>query len=337
MPRWDIRFRQEEMMCTPGIVNEAQKKKIAAYGATFRKATASPFGSKDEIGMLNLIDRASREAVIGRADASKMFDLAVDYFVGMPSWDQAGDPGYQIWMTHTPKGERIDDQMGIGEKANELVSYSGDAVSMYTHCGTHIDALNHFGYHGKIFNHFKTDEHIGSRTWDVCGVDKHPPMIARGVLLDVAGMHRVDELPDSHPIGPDELTACLKHQRIHLCPGDVVLLRTGRIRAWPDPARYMSNPPGLTREGAVFLAQAGAATIGSDTHTLEQFPSADPENWQVVHTYLLAEAGIPILEIANLEELAADKVYEFAFFGACLKLRGATGAPMRPVAMPLRA
>src|SRR5882672_5061748 len=93
MPDWDVRFRQEKMMCTPGIVNEAQKKKIAAYGATFRKATTSPFGSKDEIGMLNLIDRASREAVVGRADASKMFDLAVDYFVGMPSWDQAGDPG----------------------------------------------------------------------------------------------------------------------------------------------------------------------------------------------------------------------------------------------------
>ena len=61
-----------------------------------------------------------------------------------------------------------------------------------------------------------------------------------------------------------------------------------------------------------------------------------PENWQVVHTYLLAEAGVPILEIANLEELAEDKIFEFAFFGACIRLRGATGAPMRPVAMPLR-
>lgn len=77
-------------------------------------------------------------------------------------------------------------------------------------------------------------------------------------------------------------------------------------------------------------------TIGSDTHTLEQTPSADPENWQVVHTYLLAEAGIPIMEIVNLEELAAEKIHIFAFFGACIKLRGATGSPMRPVAMPLR-
>ena len=76
--------------------------------------------------------------------------------------------------------------------------------------------------------------------------------------------------------------------------------------------------------------------VGADNHSLEQAPSADPENWQVVHTYLLAEAGVPILEIANLEELAEDKVFEFAFFGACVRLRGATGAPMRPIAMPLR-
>lgn len=77
--------------------------------------------------------------------------------------------------------------------------------------------------------------------------------------------------------------------------------------------------------------------IGSDTHAPEQVPSGDPENWQVVHTYLLAEAGVPIMEIADLEELAAEKVYEYAFFGACLNLRGATGSPMRPIAMPVRA
>ncbi len=75
--------------------------------------------------------------------------------------------------------------------------------------------------------------------------------------------------------------------------------------------------------------------IGGDTLSLEQIPSADPENWMVVHTYLLAEAGIPIMEVVNLEEIAAEQLYEFAFFGACIRLRGATGAPMRPVAMPL--
>jgi len=98
----------------------------------------------------------------------------------------------------------------------------------------------------------------------------------------------------------------------------------------------MTDPPGLDRAGAEFLAKGGAITIGADNHCVEQGPSADPENWQVVHTYLLAEAGIPMMEIVDLEELAAERVYEYAFFGACIKLRGATGSPMRPVAMPLR-
>jgi kynurenine formamidase len=271
-----------------------------------------------------------------RADPSRVYDLSVDNFVGMPGWFGAEDQPYQIWMTHTPRGEEVDDVMRVGKESNELVSYSGDAISMYTHTGTHIDALNHFGYHGRIFNGFSVDEHLGSRGWRKAGVDKHPPIVARGVMLDVAGMLGVDVLEPSYGIGEEDLRGCLKLQNTELHPGDVVLVRTGRMRLWPDRATYLPNPPGLNRAGAEFLAEAGAIVIGADNHCLEHAPSADPENWQVVHTYLLAEAGVPILEIANLEELAEDRVFEFAFFGACIRLRGATGAPMRPVAMPLR-
>jgi kynurenine formamidase len=323
-------------MCTLCYVDDAMKKKIAAHSASFRKATASPFGARDEIGMLNLITDASRDAILSTADAGKMIDLSVDYFVGMPSWIGANDPNFQMWMTHTPSGEKITNSVGVTPELNDLVSYSSDAVSMYTHCGTHIDALNHFGYHGTIFNNFKAADHIGSRHWDVAGVDKHPPIVARGVLLDVAGLHGVDILPPSYGIGAEDLKKCLQHQNTELRPGDVVMVRTGRMRAWPDVAGYMNNTPGLNREGAEALAKAGAIVVGSDTFCLEQMPTADPENWQVVHTYLLAEAGVPIMEIVNLEELAAEKLYEFVFFGAGLRFRGATGAPMRPVAMPIR-
>ena len=323
-------------MCTPSYVDEAMKRKIAAYGAKFREVTASPFGSEDEIGMLNLIDAASRDAIVSRADASRVFDLSVDHFVGMPGWLAAGDPPYQFWMTHTPGGEVQTDSMHVGRATNELVSYSGDAVSMYTHCGTHIDTLNHFGYHGKIFNGFEAAKHIGSRAWGVAGAEKHPPIIARGVLLDVAALHGVDVLPDSHGIGPDDLKGCLLRQGTALRPGDVVLVRTGQMRKWPDPARFMPNPPGMNRAGAEFLCQHGAITIGTDTASFEQIPSAEPGSWMPVHCYMLAEAGVSIMEMADLEEIAAERLYEFAFFGACIRLRGATGAPMRPVVMPLR-
>jgi hypothetical protein len=133
-------------MCNECFVTTAMKSRIAAHGAAFRRATQSPFGSDDEIGMLNLIDATSRQTVMDRADPSRVYDLSVDNFVGMPGWFGAEDQPYQIWMTHTPRGEEADDVVRVGKAANELVSYSGDSISMYTHTGTHIDALNHFGY-----------------------------------------------------------------------------------------------------------------------------------------------------------------------------------------------
>jgi kynurenine formamidase len=325
-------------MCTQCVIDEVTKQKIAAYNAKFREVTASPFGSEDQIGMLNLIDAASRDAIMSRADASRIFDMSVDNFVGMPGWVAAGDPSYQIWMTHTPPGELVWDSMQVGPKTNGTVSYSGDAVSMYTHCGTHVDTLNHFGYNGKIFNNFEVNKHLGSRVWDVCGAEKHPPTIARGILLDVAALHGVEVLPDSHGIGPDDLKGCLSKQGTELRPGDVVMVRTGQMSTkWPNPDTFMPNPAGLNRAGAQFLCEGGAITVGTDTASFEQMPSHEDGNWMPVHCYMLAEAGVPIMEMVQLDELAAEKLYEFAFFGACIKLRGATGSPMRPVAMPLRA
>lgn len=323
-------------MCQQSIVDTAMRTRIAAHGAEFRRASESPFGSEDQIGMLNLIDSSSRRAILSGADAGAMLDLSVDYFVGMPCWDAAGDPSYQMWMTHTPRGTELDDAVGVGENANQLISYSGDAVSMYTHCGTHVDALNHFGYNGEIFNRYRAHDHLGSRHWRVSGADRHPPILARGVLLDVAALHGVDILPTSYGIGPDDLADCARQQRVEIRPGDVVLVRTGRMRLWPDAELYLRDEPGITLEGARFLAEKGAVLIGSDTLGLEQRPSADPDNWNVVHCFLLAEAGVTIMEVANLEAVSAERIYEFAFFGACIRFRGATGAPIRPVIMPLR-
>jgi kynurenine formamidase len=321
-------------MCVMCYVSEAEKQKIVAYNAEFHKVTNSPYGPDDEIGMLNVIDGASRAAILGRADATKIFDLSVDHFVGMPGWFGAGDQAYQIWMTHTPAGEIAGNSMGVSLEANQLVAYSGDAISMYTHCGTHIDTFNHFGYNGQIFNGFSAEQYLGSRAWTKCGPENYPPILARGILLDIAAMHGVETLPPSYGIGAKDLDDCLKHQKLELKLGDVVLINTGQMKKWPDMS-FTQNTPGLNREGAEFLCKNGAIMIGADNLTLEQTPGAHPLNFFPVHTYLLAEAGVPILEMAFLDELIAEKVHEFAFFGACIKLRGATGTPMRPVAMPL--
>jgi kynurenine formamidase len=309
---------------------------IAARRAAPRRVGRSPFGADDQIGMLNLITPESRAAVLAEADHRKVFDLSVEYFVGMPSFSMFGDPTFQLWMSHTPSGSVVDDPIGVGPEHNRLVSWSGDCMAMYVHTGTHIDSLNHFGYCGEIWNGFSEREHLGSRHWTKCGPETHPPIIARGVLVDVAGAQGVDVLPPSYGIGADDLRRALDRQGTTVRPGDVVMVRTGRMRVWPDRDAYLLAEPGLNREGAELLAEAGAIVIGADNVALEQTPSPDPENHHGVHTYLLAEAGVPIMENVDLEELAAEQVYEYAFMGTSMPIRGATAAPMRPIAMPLR-
>jgi kynurenine formamidase len=306
---------------------------VVAHDATPLQPTKSPFGADDEIGMLNL---AGAAGILTEVDSARVFDLAVDFFVGMPCFTAGGDPPFAMWMSATPSGMVRDDPLGVGEEQNRLLSRSADCMSMFLHTGTHVDALNHIGYRGAVFNGFTEAEHLGSRHWHRAGADRHPPVIARGVLIDIAGLHGVDELPPSHGIGVRDLEAALARQGTQLRVGDVVLVRTGRIRAWPDPETFLPDEPGLDLDGARLLAERGAILIGADNVGLERHPSPDPGNWQPVHGFLLAEAGIPIMEIVDLEELAAAGVHEFAFVGACLKIRGATGSPIRPLALPLR-
>ncbi len=297
----------------------------------------SPWGPDDEIGRLNLITEQSRSEILSRISGGKTYDLSVEYFIGMPSWQAAGDPHYRIWMTHTPNGNVVDDPLGLGQTMNEHVSYTGTAVSMYTHMGTHIDSLNHFGLNGEIWNGFSAADHLGDRGWQVAGAENIPPIVARGVLIDVAAAKGVDMLADGYRVTRDDLVEALDQQSVKLREGDVVLIRTGRMKIYEDAAAYMTNPPGLGMAAAKFLVEeSGAMIVGADNLSFEAFPSEVDGNYVPLHTYLLAQHGVPILELVNLEGLAEDRVYEFAFIGGSLKLRGADAAPIRPIALPVR-
>lgn len=312
----------------------------AQTGSTHARASVvgtSPWGSGDELGRLNLMDGASRARLLARVDGSRIYDLSVDYFIGMPSWQAAGDPHYRMWMTHTPRGTAVDDPLGVGRAMNEHVSYTGAAISMYTHMGTHIDALSHFGLDGKIFNGFRADDHLGDRGWTASGASTIPPIVARAVLIDVAAAHGVAMLPAGYRIGRADLIQALDRQGVSLREGDIALIRTGRMALYEDAAAYMDNPPGIGLEAARYLVEEkGVMAVGADNLSLEAFPSEVDDDYVPVHTYLLGQHGTPILELVNLEDLSRDGVWEMAFIGGSLKLRGADAAPIRPIAFPLR-
>lgn len=160
------------------------------------------------------------------------------------------------------------------------------------------------------------------------------PIIARGVLLDIARLHGVDCLPAHHPIGAEDLASAAAAQRTELLPGDVVLVRTGQMRHWPDAeALDRCAGSGVSLDGSTWLLERQPAAVGADTVGFELAPSDVPGHPSPVHEQLIKDQGIPIMEWVDCEELAADGVHEFTFICLPLTVRGATGSMVRPVAV----
>ena len=161
------------------------------------------------------------------------------------------------------------------------------------------------------------------------GVDSIAPIVRRGVLLDIARLAGVDILPADFEITADHLNRAAK---VEIEEGDIVLLRTGWARLFSDPRQYINNTigPGPGIDGARWLSSRKIFAAGADTVAFEKSPNPD----MPVHIHLLVESGIHIIEVLNLEELARDGVDQFLFVAAPINIRGATGAPLRPLAFP---
>ncbi|MBS1881356.1 MAG: cyclase family protein [Actinobacteria bacterium] len=297
--------------------------------------SASPWGPGDEIGRLNWITPESTGAVLSQLRGERVYDLSVDYFVGMPAFTVSGDPPYQSFVTHTPQASVLDGMTGTPGPVHERYSLSADAILMNTHCGTHIDTLTHMGHCGTYWNGWTADEQLGGRGWMVGGASAYPPVIARGVLLDIAALHDVACLPDGYAITAADARGAAERQGVRLQRADVVLLRTGVMERWPQQS-YLESGAGVGLEAASLLCEEhGAMVLGTDTIAFEVIPHEEPETFLPVHGYMFATAGAQIIEVLWLEELAAQECWEFAFLGMPLRLRGSTGSPMRPVAIPI--
>jgi kynurenine formamidase len=208
-------------------------------------------------------------------------------------------------------------------------SSASDAIALGSHVGTHIDALCHFSCGGKLHAGREIQQSYASGLRDY-SIDTIPPILRRGVFLDIAGL-RGEILSEDFEITPLHLDEAVDKQQVTVQPGDVVLLRTGWATYFEDPAKFIAKVrgPGPGLPGAKWLSSRGVFAAGSDTVAFEKVP----DNNMPVHVHFLVDNGIHIIECLNLETLAADRVYEFTFVAAPLKLKGATGAPVRPLAI----
>lgn len=215
-------------------------------------------------------------------------------------------------------------------------SAAADLLTTGCHVGTHVDALAHVSHQGQLHGGVDAAEAQASGSFAVLGIHELPPFVGRGVLLDVPGLLGVEICEGGHEITVAELENAVTRQGTPIQPGDAVLVHSGWGAHFDDPERYLGTDtgvPGVGEAGARWLADQGAALAGADTLAFECLPAGQGHALLPAHRVLLVEEGINIIEALDLDRLAADEVYEFVFVLSHLNIYGATGAPVRPLAL----
>ena len=215
-------------------------------------------------------------------------------------------------------------------------SSSNELMVTSTHSATHIDALCHVSDHGSLFGCYDADEQQrGTDLFKVHGAETIAPIFRRGILLDVARTLNVNALDPAYEITPADLEAAEARSGARIKAGDVVLVRTGWSAFWSDSPRYLglnsAGAPGPGVAGGRWLAERKPFSVGSDTSAFEVM---NHHNITLeVHLVLIAQNGIHIIENLNLEELGREARGAFAFLAVPVRITGATGSPVRPLAL----
>lgn len=254
----------------------------------------------------------------------RIFDLSVELRTGMPRHPY-----------HPPFGLAMAKVHGQGSYPDGITSAMAQFVTG-DNVGSHVDALGHIAVDGHVHGGRPVGEQSATDGISVGAVTELPPLIGRGHLLDAEVLFG-RELTPADGIGPEQLEQWFA-DRAQPGRGDVVLVRTGWMKKWPDYDEYLgltTGLPGVTVEGARWLSSRGILATGSDTMNYEHKPDVKVVALRV-HVHNLVESGIPIMESLDLEALAAARAYDFLFVALPLRLRGGTGSPLRPVAVVTR-
>ena len=257
---------------------------------------------------------------------ARIYDLAQPFESGMPQ--SPNHPTFQMALVRRHGDVTRPDG---GSAANEMIVTG-------CHVGTHIDALCHVSQDGLLYDAVPAADVTTNRGFSRHGVDQIPPFVGRGVFLDVAKLRGVRVLAPGEAVTANDLDAAAEAGGVDIRPGDAVLIGTGWSTLWSNRAAYegqTGGAPGPDESAGTWLAERRVAMAGAETIAFEQIQPGQGHRTLPVHRILLVENGINIVESMRLHELAADNIAEFMFVLSPLKLVGATGSPVRPLAVVL--
>jgi len=281
----------------------------------------SPWGPDDERGAANLMQadvilRAAR--LIQRGE---VIEMGYPLHPGMPFY---GNRIYNQQIKRT-RWSTASNPRGSNE---EIITTELGQV------GTQIDGFGHQTIGASHYNCFKIDDIVTRTGFSRLGMENSGGFFTRGVLLDIAALKGVDMLGDRYEITAEDLQAALARQNLNLETGDAVIINTGFWRLWgTDNAHYYRTQPGLGVAAAEWLAAQQPMIVGADSCCVEVNPNPDPNLSSPVHQILLVANGIYMIESLKLDELIEKNVDEFAFTVQPLKLTGATGSSVAPMAV----
>ena len=282
------------------------------------------YGRNDDLGAINNLSRQGVLKAGKLIKTGKVYSLA---YVTGPDTPAYGHRNYQIQTAPIYR----DGKASYG--SNKLGGFDELLISNLG-IGTQIDGFAHVGTAGRHFGNVPTNQVVLARGAIRYGIETLPPIVGRGVMLDMAALYETSLVPDSTPFNRSEIERALQRQRVSIGRGDIVLLHTGwgQLKA-TESERFLATPPGIGLEGAEYLADLGVVAVGADQWAVEALPAENPEEFLPVHGKLLVERGVYILENVRTDELASDEAYEFFFMLAAPRFKGAVQSVVHPVAI----
>lgn len=282
----------------------------------------SRYGADDRIGAANNL---SREGVLAAAElivTGKVYSLGVETAEDSPAY---GSRSFNIDIIAS--GANV-------EVGTDVVTSNDERVTTSFGIGSQIDGLGHLGIGNQYYNGLTAAEIVREDGLAELGTHQIPPIVTRGILLDMTRHFGVDMVSEGTAFNRAEIEAAASAQGLQIRSGDVVLFHTGWMQLLGvDNARFISSQPGPGVEGAEYLAELGVVAIGADTPALEVIPFENPRRAFAVHQTLLAKQGVYILESMNTAGLAADGVDEFMFVLGQPRFKGAVQAVINPIAI----
>jgi kynurenine formamidase len=274
-------------------------------------------GTNDEIGAANYMTPELVVKAAGLVKTGKTYALGIPVDSKTPAY-----PPRTFKITIVQPG-----QAGIAGLGPSKTTYNDDIIDGWVGIGSQLDGLGHIGVEHVYYNGNKLADFADPTGLKKLGIEKVPPMVTRGVLLDMAAYYNTDVVKDK------EIEEVAKKQGVEIRQGDVVIFHTGWLSLiGKDDKRYGAGEPGVGVEGAKYLTGKGVVAVGADTWAVEAIPF-ESKNIFEVHQILLPMNGTYILENMDTAELAKDKAYEFLFVLGQPRFRGGVQSMINPIAI----